>query len=87
MSWSLEGDLQFRVIRKKGQKPKYVGKESTHTPGNLCAIPSGVFNHLAKLTSRKPSIRAAAVDLIYPAHANALCKAGVAPSVFPTMGE
>ena len=56
MSWSLEGDLQFGVFRKKGQQLKYVGKESTHTPGTLCAIPSGVFNCLAKLTSRKPSI-------------------------------
>ena len=87
MSWSPEGDLQFGVFRKKGQQLKYVGKESTHTPGTLCAISSGVFNRLAKLTSRKPSIRAAAVESIYPANANALRKAGLAPSVFPTMGE
>ena len=87
MSWSLEEDLQFGVLRKKGQQLKYVGKESTHTPGTLRAIPSGVLNHLAKLTSRKPSIRAAAVDSIYPALAKALRKAGLAPSVFPTMGE
>ena len=26
MSWSPEGDLQFGVFRKKGQKFKYVGK-------------------------------------------------------------
>ena len=56
MSWSPEGDLQFGVFRNKGQQLKYVGKESNHAPGNLRAIPSGVFNHLAKLTSRKPSI-------------------------------
>ena len=56
MSWSPEGGLQFGVFRKKGQQLKYVGKESTHTPGTLRAIPSGVFNCLAKLTSRKPSI-------------------------------
>ena len=66
---------------------KYVGKESTHTSGTLRAIPSGFLNRLAKLTSRKPSIRAAAVDTIYPAHMNALHKAGLAPPVFPTMGE
>ena len=66
---------------------KNVGKESTHTPGTLRAIPSGVLNHLAKLTSRKPSIQAEAVDTIYPVHVNALCKAGLAPLVFPTMGE
>ena len=62
MSWSPEGELQFGVFRKKGQQLKCVGKESTHTPGTLRAIPSGVFNGLAKLASMKPSIRAAAVD-------------------------
>ena len=86
MSWSPEGDLQFGVLRKKRQQLKYVSKESTHTPGTLRAIPSGVLNHLAKLTSSKPSIQAEAVDTIYPAHANALRKAGLAPPVFPTMG-
>ena len=64
MSWSPEGDLQFGVFRKKGQQLKYVGKESTHRHGTLSAIPSGVFNHLVKLTSRKPSIQAAAVETI-----------------------
>ena len=87
MRWSPEGDLHFRVFRKKGPQLKYFGKQSTHTPGTLRTIPSGFFNRLAKLTSRKPSIRAAAVDTIYPAHANALRKAGLAPPVFPTMGE
>ena len=87
MSWSPEGELQFGVFRKKVQQLKYVGKESTHAPGTLRAIPSGVFNRLAKLTSRKPSIQEAAVESIYPAHAKALRKSGLAPSVFPTMGE
>ena len=64
MSWSQEGDLQFGVFRKKVQQLKYFGKESTHTPGTLRVIPSRVLNHLAKLTSRKPSIRAEAVDMI-----------------------
>ena len=85
-SWSPEGDLQFGVFRKKGQQLKYVGKEITHTPGTLRAIPSGVWNRLAKLTSRNPSIQAEAVDKICPAHENAICKAGLAPPVFPTMG-
>ena len=58
-----------------------------HTPGTLHAIPPGVLNHLAKLTSRKPSIHSEAVDLIYPDHANALHKAGFAPPNFPTMGD
>ena len=72
MSWFPEGDLQLCVFRNKGQQLKYVGKESTHTPGTLRTIPSRVFNHLEKLTSRKPSIQAEAVDTIYLAHANAL---------------
>ena len=87
MSCPPEGDLQFGLFRKKGQKLKYFGKESTHTPGTLSAIPSGVLNQLAKLTSRNPSIHTEAVDKIYPAHANALRKAGLSPPVFLTMED
>ena len=85
MSWSPEGDLQFGLFRKKRQQFKDVGKESTSTPGTFHAIPSGVLNRLAKLTSRNPSVHAEAVDKIYPAHVNALRKAGLAPPVFPIM--
>ena len=87
MNWYPEGDLQFEVFRGKVQQLKYFGKESTHTPGTLRAISSGVLNSLDKLTLRNPSIHAEAVDKIYPAHANALRKAGLAPHVFPTMGD
>ena len=87
MNWSPEGDLQFRVFRKKGQQLKYVGQESTHTPGTLRAIPSGVLNHLAKLTSINPSIHSEALDKIYHNHANDLRKAGLSPHVFSTMGD
>ena len=73
--------------KKKGQQLNYVGQESTHTPGTLCTIPSRVLNCLAKLTSRNPSIQSEAVDKIYPTQANALRKAGIAPPVFPTMGD
>ena len=66
---------------------KYVGKESTHTPGTLRAIPSGVLNCSAKLTSRNTFIQSEAVDTIYPAHANALRKAVLVNPVFPTIGE
>ena len=66
---------------------QYVGKESTHTPGNLRAIPSGVFKRLAKLTSRKPSLNSEGVEKVYPDHANALRKAGLAPPAFPIMGD
>ena len=54
---------------------------------DIPAISYGVLNRLAKLASRKPSIQAKAVDMVYTAHANALCKAGLAPPVFPTMGD
>ena len=86
MSCSPEGGLQFRVFREKGQILKYVGKESTHTPGTLHAIPSGVLNRLTKLTSRKPPLHYEGVDKIYPNHANALREADFAPPNFPTMG-
>ena len=87
MSWSPEGDLQFGMCRKRGQQLKYVGQESTHTPGTLRSIPSGVLNRLAKLTLRNPSFHSKAVDKIYPDHVNALRKAGLAPPIFPTMGD
>ena len=86
MSWSPEGDLKFGVFRKKVQQLKYFGKESTHTPGTPRAIPSGVLNRIAKLTSRKASTKYEEVEKIYPDHANALHKAGLAPPNFLTMG-
>ena len=85
MSWSPEGDLQFRVFSKRVQQLKYADKESNHTPITLRAIPSGVLNCLDKLTSRNTYIQAEAVENIYPAHANNLRKAGLATHVFPTM--
>ena len=87
MGWSPEGDLQFSVFRKRGQQLKYVGKESTHTPGNLRAIPSEVLNRLAKQTSQKTSIHYEGADKIYPDHVNTICKAGLVPSNFLTMGD
>ena len=36
---------------------------------------------------RKPSFHSERLDKIYPDHANALCKAGLAPLILPTMGE
>ena len=87
MRWTTEGELNFSVFRKSGQQLKYVGKESTHTPGTLRVIPSGVLNRLAKFTSRKPSLHSEEVDKVYPDHTNALRKAGLAPPDFRTMGD
>ena len=87
ISWSPEGDLLFGVFKKNLHQLKYVRKERTQTPGTLRTIPSGVLNRLAKLTPRKPSIHSEGVEKIYPDHTNALCKAGLAPLFFPTMGD
>ena len=87
MSCSPEGDLNLGVFRKKGRKLNYVGMGRTHKPGNLRAIPSGVINCLGKLTSHKTSFHSERVDNVYPDHSNALCRAGLAPPIFPTMGE
>ena len=87
MIWSPKGNLQFGVFREKVQQLKYVSKESTHTPGTLHTIPLGVLNRLAKLTSRKTSIRSEGVDKIYPDHANALRKAGLTSPNFPATGD
>ena len=56
-------------------------------PSTIHVIPSGVLNRLAKLTSQKPSIHSEGAEKIYPNHANALRKAGLASYNFPTMGD
>ena len=68
MKWTPEGELTFSVFRKAGQQLKYVRKDSTHTPGTLRAIPSGVLNRLAKPTSQNPSLQFKGVDKVYPDH-------------------
>ena len=87
MKCTPEVELNFSVFRKAGQQLKYAEKESTHTPGILRAIPSGVLNRLAKLTSQNPSLHSDGVEKVYPDHANSLRKAGLAPPDFPTMGD
>ena len=83
--WSPEGDLQFSVFEERGHQLKYVGEESTHTPGTLRAIPSGVLNHLYKLTSQKHSLHSEGVHRTYPDHVYVLCAAGLEPQ-FPNNG-
>ena len=50
-SWSYNENLIFVIVRKKGQKLKYVRKGSTHTPSTLHKIPFGVLDFLEKFTS------------------------------------
>ena len=80
-------NLQFGVFRAKGHQLKYIGNESTHTYGTLRVIPSGELNFLAKLIQHEPSFKFARVENVYPDHANALQNTGLAPPIFPTMGE
>ena len=76
----------MECLGKKGQQLQYVVKDSTHAPGTLRAITSGVLNRLNKLTSIKPSINSEGLEKIYRDHANALRKAVLAPPNLPTMG-
>ena len=62
MSWSQEGNLQVIMFREKEQQLKCVGEKITHTPSTIRAIPSGLLNRLAKLTSRTPSLHYEGVD-------------------------
>ena len=86
MIWSPKRDLKFGIFRKKVQQLKYVRKVITHIPGTLHAIPSGVLNQLAKITSRKPNFNSKIVGSVYPYYANTLREAGLAPTIFPEMG-
>ena len=79
--------LRFRVHLKENQRLQYLNSESTHTCACLRAIPRGVFNRLAKLTSRKRSTMKSKMDDLYPDHCTALSEAGLLPEEIPMMGE
>ena len=49
-------------------------------------IPSGVLNRLARLTTRMPENEHTPLDKLYPAHADALQRAGRAQKEYPTLG-
>ena len=79
MTWYPKGDIQFGIFGKKGQTLKYVRKCSTHTPGTLYAIPSGVLKRLAKLTSQNPDLHYKLVESIYLYQAKEICGVVLAP--------
>jgi hypothetical protein len=87
MHWSPEGHLQFRVHLKENQVLKYLNRRSTHTDTCFAAIPTGVMKRLASLTTRTEESELTRMDELYPAHAQALKKANLAPDTFPTLGE
>ena len=57
------GGMSFNYMIKLNEKHCTHGFIS-YTPGTLRAIPSGILNRLAKITSRKPSIHSEALDKI-----------------------
>ena len=66
---------------------KWVGKDSTRTPSNHHAIPSGILQCLAKFTSRTPKADFERVYNMHLYHSNALCNMVFSYSIFITMGE
>ena len=86
--WDRWNNLKTRVYRKPNQALKYVSRDSTHTSQCLRAIPHGVFQRLAKLTSVNKKLRDTPVNRIYPDHVRALNNAQLLKGVaIPTMGE
>eukprot|EP00957_Ditylum_brightwellii_P028231 2132306-Ditylum_brightwellii.AAC.1 len=51
------------------------------------SITTGVLTQLFRLTSRNFGLGGTRIDEIYPEHAEALRKAGLAPEFFPTFRE
>ena len=84
--WNEDGVLNFRVHLKENQAIKYLNKGSQHTKACFKAIPLGVFDRLAKLTTINSSNENLTMDKIYPIHAKALVDAGLVIT-FPTLKE
>jgi GIY-YIG catalytic domain len=85
--WSEKGELKFQVHLKPNQKLKYLNKGSAHTNACFKAIPSGIFNRLAKLTSMNNMNANSKLDAIYPQHFRALRKANLISDKIPTLKE
>ena len=87
MSWDAKGKLRFSVFQKPNQRLKYVSADSTHTPATRKAIPRGVFQRLAKITSKLKELKSSPINWIYLEHAAELTTAGLKPRVWPTMDQ
>ena len=85
MEWNEEGRLEFAVYSKPKQQIKYLHKYSNHTNSCKKEIPKGFFGHLAKITTSTHLNHNSRLDKLYPAHAAALKKAGLAPPKFPIL--
>ena len=83
--WSRHGDLKFKVHTKPNQKIKYLNEGSTHAASVFKAVPCGVLNRLAKLTSITHRNRNKGIEELYPDHTAALDAAGLSPKSYPTI--
>eukprot|EP00957_Ditylum_brightwellii_P028956 2187360-Ditylum_brightwellii.AAC.1 len=79
--------LEFQVYQKENQLLKYIDIQSTHHPSTFPLIATRIITRLCWLMSWGASLRETQVDEIYPEHAEALRKAGLAPGIFLTFGE
>jgi hypothetical protein len=75
--WDPTDSLSFRVHLKPNQQLKYLNSDSTHSSACLRAIPIGVSNRLAKLTTIHPSNEQLPLSELYPLHFNKLEQAGL----------
>ena len=64
--WARNTQLHFRVHLKPNQHLKYLNADSTHTKACLRAIPIGVYQRLAKLTTATPHNRDRTLEELYP---------------------
>jgi len=87
LSWSNAGDLWFQVHLKPHQTLRYLNRFSCHRHSTFADIPKSVFTRQARLTTVTDSNKDERLNDIYPLHAGALRKAGLAPKRFPTLGK
>jgi hypothetical protein len=85
--WSEQKELQFQVYMKPNQQLKYLNKGSTHTGAVFKAIPKGVYQRLAKLTTMTEMNGNLTLKEIYPKHFKALEHANLVKGKIPTLRE
>eukprot|EP00957_Ditylum_brightwellii_P204930 15341434-Ditylum_brightwellii.AAC.1 len=71
---------------KKGKK-KESRVKSTYRPSTFRSITNRVLKRLSRITLRSEDLKEVRIDKVYPGHAEALRKAGLAEQHFPTFGE
>ena len=72
---------------KPNQQLKYLNNDSTHTFSCFKAIPNGVYNRLAKLTTMTEDNANMTLKAIYPHHFKSLELAKLVTGNIPTLKE